>query len=300
LTIMLYAPNDLVIAGAVTLITVTLAVEVFPAPPSVEETVTLLFLTPTVVPCTFKEKVHEALAIRVAPVRPTKPEPAAAIIVPPPQLPVSPLGVATIRPVGKLSAKETFVRLEPALGLVMLKDSDVEPLSVTLDAPNDVVIDGALAPITVTLAVEVLPVPPSVEETVTLLFFTPAVLPVTFTEKLHGRSVEALPGKMTPARATTLAPDAAIGVPPAQLLVSPVGVATTKPAGKLSTRVTLLRAEPGFGLVIVKDNDVVPLSGMLDAPNDCVREGGATTVSEAVEVVPVPPFVEVTVPVVLV
>ena len=42
---------------------------------------------------------------------------------------------------------------------------------------------GALT--TVTLAVEVLPVPPSVEVTCTLLFFTPDVVPSTFTERIH-------------------------------------------------------------------------------------------------------------------
>ncbi len=38
---------------------------------------------------------------------------------------------------------------------------------------------------TVTEAFEVLPVPPFVEAIVTLLFFSPAVVPVTFTENEH-------------------------------------------------------------------------------------------------------------------
>ena len=41
------------------------ALEVFPVPPSVEVTWTLLFFTPAVVPCTLTETVQEALAAKV-------------------------------------------------------------------------------------------------------------------------------------------------------------------------------------------------------------------------------------------
>ena len=92
--------------------TKSMAVEAGPLPPSVEDAVTLLFLVPTVVPRTFTEKLHEPLAARVAPERLTEVEPAATVIVPPPQLPVSPLGVATTKPDGKESVNETSVCLE--------------------------------------------------------------------------------------------------------------------------------------------------------------------------------------------
>jgi len=42
--------------------------------------------------------------------------------------------------------------------------------------------------VTVTLAVAVLPVPPSFEVTVVLLFLVPAVIPVTFTENVQERT----------------------------------------------------------------------------------------------------------------
>ena len=64
-----------------------------------------------------------------------------------------------------------------------MKLSEVEPFSGMLVAPNPLLIVGADT--TVTLALEVLPVPPSVELTWTLLFFTPAVVPCTFTETAH-------------------------------------------------------------------------------------------------------------------
>src|SRR6185369_14758444 len=53
------------------------------------------------------------------------------------------------------------------------------------------------------------------------------------------------------------------------------------------------------GLVIVKLNDVVPFNGIVAAPNDLLIDGGATTVTFAEAVLPVPPLVELTLPVVL-
>ena len=90
--------------------TVTEADAVPPVPPSVEVTLpVVLFFTPPVVPVTFTLKVHEVLAAVLAPVRLTKPEAAAPVIVPPPHEPVSPFGVETTRPVGSVSAKPTPV-----------------------------------------------------------------------------------------------------------------------------------------------------------------------------------------------
>jgi hypothetical protein len=71
-----------------------LAEAVPPLPDSVEVTVLVVFFcVPEVMPVTFTTKVHEALAARVAPEKLTLFEPAAAVIAPPPQLPVKPLGV---------------------------------------------------------------------------------------------------------------------------------------------------------------------------------------------------------------
>src|SRR5579864_5799358 len=91
------APNVLAIVGGAT--TVRLADAVPPAPPSVEVAApVVLFCTPAAVPVTFTLKVHDALADSVAPVRLTLPDPAAAAIVPPPHVPVTPLGVAIRKP----------------------------------------------------------------------------------------------------------------------------------------------------------------------------------------------------------
>jgi len=72
-------------------------------------------LLPAVVPVTFTEKVHELLVAMVAPDRLMEPDPAVAVMVPPPQLPVSPLGLETTRPAGSASVKPTPERLWVAL-----------------------------------------------------------------------------------------------------------------------------------------------------------------------------------------
>src|SRR5260370_19921646 len=109
----------------------------------------------------------------------------------------------------------------------MVKVSEVEPPNGMLAAPKALMITGGAT--TVMLAFEVLPVPPSVEVTCTLLFFTPAVVPVTFTATVH----EALNASVPPDSLTVPEPATAVAVPPQQL-VRPFGVATTRPAGKLS------------------------------------------------------------------
>jgi len=151
-------------------------------------------------------------------------------------------------------------------------------------------------PATVIVAFEVLPVPPSVEDTCTLLFFTPAVVPVTFNETAH----EA-PGARVPAdRLAEPDPATAVEVPP-QVLVKPFGVATTKPAGKLSVNAIPVRPIVLIaGLAILNVSDVDPFSGMFAAPNAFVIVAGAATERLADAVFPVPPFVEVTFPVVFV
>src|SRR5436853_251649 len=102
--------------------TVTVAFAVLPLPPSTDVTALVtLFLTPAVVPVTFTLKVHVPFAGRVAPVRLIVPEPAVAVMVPPPHVPASPFGVATTSPAGRLSVKPTPVSAVPAFGLARLK-----------------------------------------------------------------------------------------------------------------------------------------------------------------------------------
>src|SRR5258707_9811271 len=176
----------------------------------------------------------------------------------------------------------------------MVKFKPLEPFSAMLAAPNALMITGG--PTTVILAFEVFPVPPSVEVTCTLLFFTPAVVQVTFTDKVQ----EVLIARVPAERLTELEPATAVPAPP-QVLANPLGVATTKPAGRLSVKATPVSGMVlAAGLVMVKVSEVEPFNGMLAAPNALVMVGGVATARLAVAVLPVPPLVELTFPVVLI
>ena len=156
-------------------VTSILADAVPPVPPSVEVTLpVVLFCVPAAMPVTFTENVHEVEAARIPPDRLITLVPAVAVMVPPPQEPVKPFGVETTRPAGSVSVNPTPVRAI-AFGLAIVKLSEVEPFSGMLAAPNALLISGG--PTTVMEAFDVLPVPPLVELTLTLLFFTPLVVP---------------------------------------------------------------------------------------------------------------------------
>src|SRR5258708_29325777 len=299
---MVAAPKAVVITGGAT--TVIVALDVFPVPPSVDVTCTLLLITLAIVPVTFTVMVHEVLEARVPLASLTVPDPATAVAVPPHPVLTSPFGVATTRPTGRLSVNAIPVSaMVLAAGLVMVKVKLVVPFSGIAKAPNTLARVGGEA--TVTLADAVFPAPPFVDVTFpVVLFFTPEVVPVTFTVTVH----EPLAFKPSPVKLTLPLPATAVSVPatdtdPAtvkQLPPCPLGVATTSPAGKVSVNatpfsVTVLAA----GLVMVKVSVVVPFSGRLAAPNALAIAGGATTAIEAQAVSPVPPSVDVTLPVVL-
>src|SRR2546423_1345062 len=81
------------VGGATT--TVMVAVATPPVPPFVDETVpVVLVMPPRVETVTLTVNVHDEAAASVAPVRLT--DPPDAEIVPPPQLPASPLGELTV------------------------------------------------------------------------------------------------------------------------------------------------------------------------------------------------------------
>ena len=122
----------------------------------------------------------------------------------------------------------------------MVKVREVDPFSGMLAAPNALMITGGAT--TVMDAFDVLPVPPSVDVTWTLLFFTPAVVPVTLTDNVQ----DALEARIPPERLTEPDPATAVAVPP-QVLVNALGVATTKPAGRLSVKAIPVRASVVFG-----------------------------------------------------
>jgi hypothetical protein len=141
------------------------------------------------------------------------------------------------------------------------------------------------------------PAPLSVEEIApVVLFHEPAVAPFALSVIVH----EPLAATVPAVKLTLPDPATADAVPP-HVLLSPFGVATISPVGNVSVNATPLSANalpPGF--VIVNVSDVFVPSGILAAPNALLIVGGIATLTFAVLlVVPVPPWVEEIVPVVL-
>ena len=106
------APSAGAVGDAVTVVfvlpgvTVSVADAVAPGPALAEVSAEVTFWkTPVMTVVTLTEKVHSALAARVAPDRLTTAEFAVAVIVPPPHDPLSPFGVATTMPDGNVSVK---------------------------------------------------------------------------------------------------------------------------------------------------------------------------------------------------
>ena len=291
---MLVAPNALLNPGGDT--TVTLALAVLPGPPSVEVTaVVTLFLTPAVVPVTFTTIVQEPLVARVPADKLTLLEPAVAVGVPPQPVLTRPLGVATVSPPGRLSVNAIPVSATLLFGLVMVNVSVVLPFNGIVAAPKALLIDGGEATVTVAVLLAT-PVPPSVElGAPVVLFFAPEVVPVTFTMIVQ----LALAASEPPVRLTLPDPATAVMVP-VQVPPRPFGVATTRPAGRVSVTAMAFCVTVVLGLVSVSVRLVDPFSAMFAAPNALVIVTGATTVTVAVLLTtPVPPSFELGVPVVL-
>jgi len=183
------------------------------------------------------------------------------IAVTPLQPAINPFGVFTSKPPGNVSVKPMPVSMVVLFGLLMLKCSPA-----WLPAPAWIVCDRKFLAMTggsgviVTLAFAVLPVPPWVEVTLTLLFFVPSALPVTLTVIVHE-----LPGvaMLPPDNVTVPDPAVAVAVPP-HPFVNPFGFATVKPAGKESLKAIPVSA-PGFagGLMIVNVNGVAVFGGVV-------------------------------------
>src|SRR5215467_1784966 len=91
------------------------------------------------------------------------------------------------------------------------------------------VVPVAFAPVTVRVADAALPFPPSMEVTAEVLFFRPAVVPVTLTWNVH----TLFAASVAPDRLTPPLPAVAVMVPPPHDPLRPLGVATTRPAGRL-------------------------------------------------------------------
>jgi len=154
-----------------------------------------------------------------------------------------------------VSVKPTPVKPTVVFGLVIVKLKLVVPPTAMFAAPNDFEIVGGA--ITVNVAVLlVVPVPPSFEVIApVVLFFTPAVEPVTVTLNVQ----LALAASEAPV-SVIVSGAVVVNVPP-QVTVGP-DVATVSPAGSISVNPIPLSPDVVFGLVMVKLSVVVLPSGI--------------------------------------
>ena len=149
---------------------------------------------------------------------------------------------------------------------------------------SDVPTTDIAALITPRFAVEVLPVPPLVEEAATLLTFVPPDVPVTVTVTVQLEfTASVAPLKLT------LGPFAdAVTVPPAQVVALAGAAAFCIPVGYISVKLTLVNATIlAAGLVIVKVMMDVPFTAIGFVPKDLTIVGAASTVRVAFAVPPV-------------
>src|SRR5689334_3505647 len=234
--------------------------------------------------------LQEAFPASVALERLIEPEPAAAVVVPL-HVDVSPFGVATCRPAGRVSVNEMPVSPRLVFGLLILKVNEVLAFSRMLAAPNALATVGGVA--TVRFAEAVLPVPPFVEVTFpVVLVYCPDAAPITVTLNWHWLLVLIVaPVSAIPVGAVV------VRVPPQTLEVAS---ATVSPVGSVSVNATPVSGSTfAAGLVMVNVSEVVAFCAIVEGLKVLAMDGGASTVTLAEAVPPVPPSFEVTFPVVL-
>jgi hypothetical protein len=122
--------------------------------------------------------------------------------------------------------------------------------------------------------------------------YCPEAAPVTVTLNWHWL----LTAIVAPANAIPVG-EVVVSVPPQTVAEA---LATVSPVGNVSVKATPVRASTlAAGLVIVNVKEVVAFSAMDEGAKILAIDGGASTLRLAVAVPPVPPSVEVTLPVVL-
>lgn len=150
---------------------------------------------------------------------------------------------------------------------------------------------------TVKVAVAVVPVPPLVEVTapVVLAYVFPTA-DVTFTLITQGVAT----ATVAPVILTTPVPAVAVKVAPVHpTSLAPFGLDITRPLGNVSEMATPVRLTVSGLVIVIVKSELVPVL-MLVGVNVLLTVGGLLTIRFALAVNPVPPFVELTVPVVLV
>ena len=161
------------------------------------------------------------------------------------------------------------------MGLIIVKVNVVIPFTGNTATPKALLIVEGNA--TTVLAEAALPLPASMEPMAeVVLFFNPSMVPVTMTESVQ----VVFDGSVAPFRLIAVAPLLATMVVNPQVLTSPLGVATTKPAGSKSVNETPVRGTVLL-LTKVKVKLVFRPIGNAGAPKALLMVGGAATTNVA-------------------
>ena len=179
---------------------------------------------------------------------------------------------------------------------VIVKVSVLIPPTAIGFGENALAMLGGATATTDKVSVPVLPVPPLVEVTLpVVLTLALPVVAVTATVTVQVPLAAMVP----PEKLTEVLPAAGAKVGEPQPVVVAFGVAATSiPAGNVSVKATPVRVVPVLEFVIVKVSVLTPPTAIGFGENALAMLGGATTDKVSVPVLPVPPLVEVTLPVV--
>ena len=101
-----------------------------------------------------------------------------------------------------------------------------------------------------------------------VLFCVPGAMPVTFNENMQDPFAASVP----PEKLMVVLPALAV-IDPVQVVLNPLGVDTISPAGRVSPNEIPVNGN-AFGFARVKLALVIPLSGIVAAPNAFVTIGG--------------------------
>jgi len=210
---------------------------------------------------------------------------------------------ATFTPLGKLSVKATPVRESPLLGFVIVKVSVEVPFTAIGSGEKALLILGGSSTVRLSLAVDPVRDTGPVAVGVPVVFVTaPAVELVTFitTWQLEPDAIEAALNRTAPSPAADAVSSVFVTVPHAPGVKLKVVFCSVIPAGKVSSTFTVVNA-PGLplGLLSVKVRVVLPPLAIVVAPKALVNVGAVYTFKVSLAVLPVPPFVELTLPLVL-
>ena len=204
---------------------------------------------------------------------------------PPPHVPAALLGVAMTRPADSVAVNPTALMVTALSEKMSRIRSTCEPRGIACWTKNALSVGGTT---TVMNAIAGVPLPASAANGKAVTIFGADVpVPETLTLIVHDA-----PGASTTLPAPIKFPPATGATVPPQGLLTPGGVATTRPAGSGRLKPAVSGPVLIAGFVSVKLSAVAPPTATVEAANARLRLGGVATTTVAVTFGPLPPLSE--------